>query len=235
MVRAGLTCDPRSVRGRASTLGLAVLLWFGALLLPACAGNRAYLDWRPGLSEIDFEGKFEISLDEYQGFTDEAAANLRFDRIRGGGLAEAGAAMAAVGEGLAASPSLDPRGYAIAELSGDGSVTLTGARGQLHTGTVEWFSSTPDRKRAALVSGTRLAVAVDGASTGIDLGSLLGAGLGGYHTMMLARGEELSVFVLPELGGAVTANATGYLFSFRYNPGAREPWAISVARVVVTV
>jgi hypothetical protein len=218
------------VRRRASTLALAAALAL-SLLAPACAGNRAHLDWRPGLSELDFEGKFEISLNEFQSFTDEAAANVSFDRIRGGAdLAEAGAAMAAIGETLA---NPDPRGYAIIELPGDGSVTLIGDRGKTHGGAVDWFASSPDRRKAALLSGTRLAVAFNGASTGIDVGSLLGTSLGGYRLLMVERDGELTVFALPELGGAVSAHEPGYLFAFRHRAGGREPWEISVARVVI--
>ncbi|MFO7568042.1 MAG: hypothetical protein R6X02_35700 [Enhygromyxa sp.] len=219
------------MRRLALTLGLAVLL-----LAPACAGNRAYLDWRPGLSEIDFEGLFEISIDEYQTYADEAASNVSFERRTGPPSPEAAAAMAELGERIALSSNADPRGYAIAALGGDGSVTLTGDRGQAHTGSVDWFATSSDRRWAALLTGTKLAVAVDGASTGIDVGSLLGAGrVGGYKLIMLPRDGELSVFALPELGGSVSANEPGYLFSFRYQPGAREAWDISVARVVITI
>ncbi|HVI04401.1 MAG TPA: hypothetical protein VM869_37195, partial [Enhygromyxa sp.] len=63
----------------------------------------------------------------------------------------------------------------------------------------------------------------------------IGNELAGHRVMMLVRDGELTVFALPELGGAVTANEPGYLFSFRHQPGAREPWQISVARVVVVM
>ena len=212
------------------------------MLAPGCAGNRAYVDWRPGLSEIDFEGAFEVSIADYQGFADEAAANLSFDRSKGPPSPEAAAAMAELGETLARSPNPDPRGYAITALSGDGSVTLTGDP----PSTVDWFATSPDRRWTALLSDTKLAVAVDGASTGIELGSLLGLGGGlsggvggglggGYQFMMLPRDGELTVFALPELGGSVAVNEPGYLVSFRYQAGSREPWDISVARVVIAL
>ncbi len=228
MVIAGAACHCRSVRHRAVLLAF-VLALFGS----ACAGNRAYLDWRPGLSELDFEGLFEISFDEFDEFAEEAAANASFDRFHGVAEADASAQMAELGEALAGSADLDPRGYAIETLGGDGNVSLTGDRGRTYSGAVDWFAITPDRRHAALISGTKLAVAIDGASTGIDIASLVAGSLGGYQVMMLMRDDELSVFTLPELGGVVTANEPGYLFSFRHHPGARQPWDVSVARVLV--
>ncbi len=217
------------MRLRALHLVVLALALFGS----ACAGNQAYLDWRPGLTELDFEGLYEISLDEFDGFAREAEANAVFDRTRGPAQADAGARMAALGEAVAAAASPDPRGFAIASLTGDGSVELTDERGAAQRGAVDWLAITPDGRHAALVSGTKLAVAIDGASTGVELGSLLGASLGGTRLMMLVRDEELTVFALPELGGAVSANEPGYLLSFRSRPGAREPWEIGVARVII--
>lgn len=205
------------------------------MVVSACAGSRAYLDWRPGLTEVDFDGLYEISLDELDGFAVEAAANASFDRFRGEARADASTVMAELGEVLAATADADPRGYAILELDGDGRVSLAGDRKQTYSGSVDWFAITPDRKYAALLSESKLAVAIDGASTGIELGSLIGSGLAGYRVMMLVRDAELTLFALPELGGVVAANEAGYLFAFRHQPGAREPWQISVARVVVVM
>jgi hypothetical protein len=231
MVSECAPCHRRLVRRCASTLALAI-----ALFVSACAGNRAYLDWRPGLTEIDFDGLYEISLDELETFADESADNLVFDRYRGEARADASDVMAKLGEGLAGNNvDVDPRGYAIVELGGDGRVSLTGDRGQAYSGAVDWLAVTPDRQHAALLSETKLAVVIGGASTGIELGSLLGSGLGGHRMMMLVRDGEMTVFALPELGGAVTANEPGYLFAFRHQPGGREPWQISVARVVVVM
>jgi hypothetical protein len=202
-------------------------------LSSACAGNRAHVDWRPGLTAMSFEGIYEIPLAEYEAFADEAATNVTFDRYRSEAQPGVSEAMTSLGERLAGSPDADPRGYAISTLGGDGVVTFLGA--PQTTGPVDWFSMTPDFRWAAIVSKTKLAVATQQASTGIDVGSLLGAGLGGYQFMMVARDDELTVFALPEIGGAVTAHEPGYLFSFRYRPDSRAPWAISVARVSVTL
>jgi hypothetical protein len=143
--------------------------------------------------------------------------------------------MAELGELLAATADPDPRGYAIVELGGDGRVSLKGDRDSTYSGAVDWFAVTPDRRHAALLSESKLAVVIDGASTGIELGSLLGAGAGGYQMMMIVRDEELTVFAMPELGGVVTANDPGYLFAFIHDPGSRSPWQVSVARVAVSM
>ena len=199
-----------------------------ALGASGCAGNRAYLDWRPGLSEIDFDGLFEISLAELDGFAAEASANLSGGGERG---------RAELGEALAGSRSLDPRGYGVIELAADGQIVLQGDRGGHYTGTVDWFALTPDRQHLALLSGSKLAVVGGGASTGIDVGSLIGgaAASSGYALSLVVRDGELTVFALPQFGGVVAANEPGYLFAFRHQPGAREPWDVSVARVVVTL
>jgi hypothetical protein len=230
MVSACAPCHRRPVRRCAS-----ILVFVAALFMSGCGGNRAYLDWRPGLTELDFDGLYEISFDELEAFAEEAAGNATFDRFRGEARPDASQRMAKLGEVLAATADADPRGYAILELGGDGSVSLIGDRGNTYTGTVDWFAVTPDQRHAALLSETKLAVAIDGASTGIELGSLLGTGVAGQRMMMLVRDDELTVFALPELGGAVTANEPGYLFSFRHRPGAADPWEVSVARVVVVM
>ncbi|MFO7564357.1 MAG: hypothetical protein R6X02_17045 [Enhygromyxa sp.] len=216
---------------RSRPILILALSWF----CWACAGNQAYLDWRPGLTELDFEGLYEISLDEFDRFAAEAAANASFDRFHGESRADASAAMAELGEELAGREGADPRGHAIVELGGDGRVSLTAERGRLVSGTVDWFAITPDRRHAALLTKTKLAVAIDGASTGIDVGSLTGTGLAGHRIMMIVRDSELTVFALPEFGGVVSANEPGYLFAFRHHPGKREPWEISVARVVIVM
>ncbi|HVI02279.1 MAG TPA: hypothetical protein VM869_26380, partial [Enhygromyxa sp.] len=154
---------------RASVLLVAV--W---LFVAACAGNRAYLDWRPGLTELDFDGVYEISLDEFDGFAAEAADNASFDRFRGEARSDASTTMASLGEALAAAGDADPRGRAILELGGDGRVRLSGDRGQSYTGSVDWFAITPDREYAALLSESTLAVAIGGATTGIEIGTLIG-------------------------------------------------------------
>src|SRR5690606_9339458 len=176
-----------------------------------------------------------ISLDEFETFSAEAADNIGFDRYHGESDPEASAAMAELGEELAATGDPDPRGYAILELGGDGRVGMIGARGQTLSGTVDWFAITPDRRHAALLSKATLAVVIDGASTGIDLGSLIGSALAGHHVTMIVRDQELTVFVLPELGGVVTANEPGYLFALRHQPGKREAWSVSVARVIIAM
>lgn len=204
------------------------------MLGSACAGNRAYLDWRPGLSEIDFEGLFELSVAEFDGYSTDAEANASFDRHHGDAKPEASAAMAEVGASLVQAGS-DPRGYAIVELEADGTVSMLGDRGRRYDGAVDWFAVTPDHHAAALLSGTKLGVVIDGASTGIDIASLVGGSLGGYRVMMIMHDAELTVFTLPELGGVVTADEPGFLFSFRRQDDPREPWAISVARVTIKI
>jgi hypothetical protein len=228
MVISSAACHRRPVRRSVALLVLLISL-FGS----ACAGNRAYLEWRPGLSELDFDGLYEISLEEFETFAEEAGNNASFDRYHNDSEPDASAAMSSLGELVAKTADADPRGYAIVELGGDGRVSLTGDRGQTYSGTVDWFAITPDHRHAALLSGTKLAVAMDGATTGIELGSLIGGGLEGYRVMMLVRDDEMTVFTLPELGGMVSANEPGYLFTFRHQPG--KTWQVSVARVVVSL
>jgi hypothetical protein len=213
----------RPVRRHASILALVSLLLAS---LPACAGSRAYLDWRPGLSEIDFDGLFEIPLDEFDQLSAEAGANTIV-------VGESGRAK--LGEALATTTTTDSRGYGVLELASDGRVTLQGDRGRDYVGAIDWAAVSPDRRHVALLSGTKLAVVIDGASTGIDVGALIGASAStsGYAMSMVVRDTELTVFALPQLGGVIRANQPGYLFEFRHLPGAREPWQVSVARVAV--
>jgi hypothetical protein len=214
---------------RPYTLALVLLLGWSL----GCGGSQAYIDWRPGLRAVDFDGSFEIALDEYERFADEAEPHTLFDRLHGDARPEAAPAMAELGERLAGSP-VDPRGYAIVGLGGDGKVRFLDDREREVEGTVDWYATTPDRQWAALLSGDKLAVAIGQASAGVDLGSLLG-GADGHHFMMLVDGDELTVFALPEIGGAVAANETGFVLSFRHQTGGREPWDITVARVSISM
>jgi hypothetical protein len=219
------------VRRRARSCILALGLLFTSSL--GCGGSQAYVDWRPGLSANDFDGSFEIPLDEYDRFADEAEPHTLFDRRRGDAKPEASAVMAELGQFLSGG-RVDPRGYAIVELDGDGKVSLLDDRERQLDGPVDWFAITPDRYWAALLSGDKLAVVIGQASAGVDLGSLLG-GADGHHFMMLVDGDELTVFALPEFGNAVAANETGFVLSFRHQAGAREPWDITVARVAIAM
>ncbi|KIG12122.1 hypothetical protein DB30_01886 [Enhygromyxa salina] len=200
-----------------------------------CAGTQAYVEWRPGLSPMDFDGTFEISLDEFDGYVDRAQGNTLFDRFHGESKSSAAQAMAELGSRTSVTPVVDPRGYSIVSLTQDANVGLQGEGGKLVTGPVDWFATTPDRSAAALLSGTKLAVSIGSASAGVDIGSLLGTGLGGYRFMLLVDDAELSVFALPEMGGVVSAYDPGFLFSFRHLPGARERWDITVARVSISM
>ena len=238
MAKRRRACDrakvSRSLRFARSCapLGLSLSL----LLTLACApAHQAYIEWRPGLSAIDFDGTFELSLDEFTRFDDEAEGYARFDRRRGTSSADAAELMAALGQRVAATPVVDARGYALVSLEGDGGVVLRGSGDQNYSGQVDWFALSPDARHAAFTSGSKLAVVVDGASAGVELGSLLGGRLDGHHLMMNVGEGELTVFALPEIGGAVTAYETGFLVSFRHQPGARERWDITVARVSITM
>lgn len=229
--RRGRTCHRRPVRRRARSGILALgLLLAGSL---GCGGSQAYVDWRPGLSEVDFDGSFEIPLDEYERFADQAEPHTLFDRRRGDAKPEAASVMAELGQFLSGG-GVDPRGYAIVELGGDGKVRLLDDRDRHIDGPVDWFAITPDRDWAALLSKDKLAVVIGQASAGVDLGSLLG-GAERHHFMMLVDDDELTVFALPEIGNAVAANATGFVLSFRHRAGAREPWDITVARVAIAM
>ena len=220
-------------------MSFAALLRVGALACAlalaslGCAGSQAYVDWRPGLRAMDFDGAFEIPLDEYEALADEGEPNTLFDRYRGESKPEASAAMGEVGARLAEGV-VDPRGYSMLRLGGDGQLGLRGAGDRELSGAVEWFAATPSREFVAALSGTKLAVAIGPASAGVDLDSLLEAGAGGYaYMMVIVDGAELSVFALPAIGGVVNANEPGYLLSFRHQAGAREPWDITVARVAI--
>ena len=214
-----------------------VCLAIGACLslgLACSPVHQAYIEWRPGLSPAEFDGTFELSLDEYQRFDDESQGYLRFDRMRGVSTADAAERMGALGQSLASAPALDPQGMALLELGSDGRVALRDGPGS-YGGQVDWFASDASTRHAALFSGTKLSVVIDGASAGLDAAPLLGMDLAAHHLMMSVSEGELSVFALPQIGGAIAANEPGFLFSFRHQPGAREPWDITVARVSVSM
>jgi hypothetical protein len=222
--------------------GAHAAAWHRALLLAlglscsivlGCGGAQAYIDWRPGLRAADFDGSFEFTLDEYDRFADQAEPHTRFDRLDGHAESDAAPVMAEIGERLAAG-GVDRIGYAVIGLGGDGKLKLLDDRSREIEGEVDWFAVTPDRQWAALLSGDKLAVVIGAASAGVDVGTLLG-GAQGHHFMMLVEGDELTVFVLPEIGGAVAANETGFVFSFRHRADAREPWDITVARVAIAM
>lgn len=205
------------------------------LLTPlGCANNLAHLDWRPGLSAIDFNGLYELGFDEYREFRERGADNLLFDRWHGVSEPEASSAMQAIGERLSTSAISTPQELAIVELSSAGRVGFVDAHGKASQAEVEWFAATPDRKHAALLAGPTLAVVIDRASIAIDAGSLLGSGLDGWQFTMLVAGDELTLFALPELGGVVASDEPGYVFEFSVAPQASKPWQISVGRVSVS-
>lgn len=199
----------------------------------ACAGNQAYLEWRPGMTEIAFDGLFEIPLAEFEGFAAAAEPNTVLDRAHGRTRPDAAATLTELAGLIQATSDADPRGLAILSLDAEGNVGLAAGQGRTEPGTVDWLAVTPDRQHAALLSGTKLAVAIAGATTGIDVGTLIGNSIDRQQMLMLVREDEMTVFVLPELGGVVSANQPGYLFEFEHHPGAREPWSVSVARVAV--
>lgn len=213
------------------SVALGFCLAFGLGCSPV---HQAYLDWRPGLSPTEFDGTFELSLDEYQRFDDEGQVYLRFDRMRGVSKADASERMGGIGQSLASAPALDPRGMALLSLGSDGRVVLRDGQGS-YEGQVDWFASDEGTRHAALFSGTKLSVFIEGASAGLDAAALLGTDLAAHHLMMSVSEEELTVFALPQLGGAIAANEPGFLFSFRHQPGAREAWDITVARVSVSM
>lgn len=215
---------------RRSILALALFV------LPslACASNQGHLEWRPGLSTLDFnDGAYEFGFAEYREFVERGRANLLFDRWHGVGEPEASAAMQTIGERLKASAMSTPQELAIVDLSSAGRVDFVDARGKQSQAEIEWFAATPEREHAALLAGTTLGVVIDRASIGIDIGSLLGAGLADWQFTMLVIGDELTVFAMPELGGVVVPDEPGYVFEFTVAPGASKPWQISVARVSV--
>ena len=146
---------------------------------------------------------------------------------------EAAPAMQAIRERLAGSP--DPaQDLRLVELSSAGLLRWVDERGKPAEAEVEWFAATPDRKHAAMLAGTTLAVVIDRAAIGIDAGSLLGTSMGGWQLTMLVAGDEVTVFALPELGGAVMPDEPGYVLEFNVAPQASKPWQISVGRVSVS-
>jgi hypothetical protein len=215
---------------RPSGLLLSLLLAFANT---ACAGTQAYVEWRPGLSEIAFDGLFEIPLDEFESFAEKAEPNTILDRARSFEQPTAAQTLKLLSAQIRSAADPDLRGLAIVALDEAGNVSLASGQGRTTDGTVDWLAVSQDHRYAALLSETRLAVAIDGATTGIDIGSLIGSSVDGYQVLMLVRETELTVFVLPALGGVVTANQPGYLFEFRHTPTAREPWAVSVARIAI--
>ncbi|MCA9698884.1 MAG: hypothetical protein KC431_15275, partial [Myxococcales bacterium] len=201
----------------------------------ACAGSQAHLEWRPGLSAGDFDGLFELSRDDYLGFSEQAEPNTVIDRRRGTAWADASVVMARIGASLDGSLA-DAHGHALVSLSETGAVGLSGGKdGGTISGEVDWLATINNGEVVALLSGNKLAVVHGGASTGIDLGSLLGSGAAGHRLMLLMKDGELTVFALPEIGGAIAANEPGYVFSFSYRPGTKQGWDISVARVTVSM
>jgi hypothetical protein len=215
---------------RRPILALALLV-----LLPlGCANNQAHLDWRPGLSAIDFNGLYELGFEEYREFVARGRDNLLFDRWHGVGEPDASVAMQAIGERLRASSMATPQELAIADLSSAGRVHFVDARGKQSEADVEWFAATPDRVHAVLLAETKLGVVIDRSAIAIDIGSLLGPELGGWQFTMLVAGDELTVFALPELGGTVAPGEPGYVLEFTVAPKASKPWQISVGRVSVS-
>lgn len=215
----------------ASVLRRASLLLLALTMSLACGGPRAYVDWRPGLSAIDFDGSFELGLDEYEGYAESSGPLTLLDRTRGLASDDASATMRELGDRVAAGVQ-DAYGYALVGLDADGKLELLDDRDLRIHGELEWLAVTPDHQWAALRSGTKLAVVIGQASAGVDLGTLLG-GDDGYRFSMLAESDELTVFALPEIGGVVSANEPGYLISFRHQAGARTAWDITVARVSI--
>jgi hypothetical protein len=218
---------------RRSILVLALLV-LPALACSGCSTNQAHLEWRPGLSAIDFNGAYEFEFAEYREFVEIGRANLLFDRWHGVGEPEAAPAMQAIGERLRASAMTTPQERAIVDLSSAGRVQFVDARGKQSQADVEWFAATPEREHAVLLAGTTLGVVIDRASIGIDIGSLLGSSLAGWQFTMLVVGDALTVFALPELGGVVAPDEPGYVFEFTVAPQASQPWQISVGRVSVS-
>ncbi|NVB41231.1 hypothetical protein G6O69_25555 [Pseudenhygromyxa sp. WMMC2535] len=216
-------------------LGLLAALLSGAATA-GCAGSSAYVDWRPGLTSNDFDGLFELSRGEYEDFAERAMPNTVVDRAHGESRSDAGERMAALGERVANSVSADPHGYPLVGLDGEGHVALLAGDRRVE-GEVDWLAITSggDTQAAAVLLGRRLAVVHGGASTGVDLGSLLGPGAAGYRFMLLLENGELTVFAMPEVGGAITAYEPGYVLTFVPRPGTKQGWEVSVARVSVTL
>ncbi|EDM78252.1 hypothetical protein PPSIR1_08706 [Plesiocystis pacifica SIR-1] len=224
-----------SRRAWSSLVFAACVALAGASSLTGCRTTQAYVDWRPGLSAADFDGIYEISRADYQGYADAAEPNTYYDRFRGESHEQFGAAVAELDARLTSErASPDTRGYAVMGLSPD-AVTLLEAGGEPRQAPIDWFAVTGDRDKALLVSGSKVMAVVGGASTGIDAGGVLGPGQGNYRFMLLDNEGELTLFALPELGGAITANEPGWVFAFVPTPGGKKAWDISVGRVTVAL
>ena len=231
-VRSSLRLAPLCLT--CTLLGLSLVAVGGLGCAPA---HQGYIEWRPGLSPSDFNGTFEITLDEYERFDSEGEGFAVLDRSRGQTRSDASAQLVALGESL--SPSVYDHSFALRGVSGEGQAVVAEAfeAESAPTTQIDWLARSAEGRHAALISGSTLAVVVDGASAAVDLGRLLGADAGdsGHHFVMNVSEDELTVFALPEIGGAVTAFETGYLVSFRFRPGAREAWDITVARISITM
>lgn len=228
-------CQSRAVRSKLGRVAVCVSL---VACLIGCAGGRAYLDWRPGLTASDFDGLFEIPADEYREHAERGAPNTLIDRAAGIQRPDTVEALAEIGGRLAgAAADPDGGGWAIVGLidsAGGYDVDLMGGNGPV-TGPLDWLATTADRHWVAVVSGSRLAVAIGPASTGIDVGGLLGPRASGFALTMVVEDQELTVFAIPELGGAIAANEPGYVFSFSHQVGRKQAWEVSVARVTVAM
>lgn len=218
------------MRPRIRSLALACLAT--ALLAGACASNQAYVEWRPGLSTIDFNGLYEFGFDEYREHREAGAPNLLFDRFHGISEADASSAMAELGVRVQGSSAAQAQTFALAGLSSGGRATFVDTAGKARELELDYFATTPDRRHAALASGSLLAVVIDRASIGVELGSLLGPDLGGWQlTTIATSASEVTVFVLPELGGAVAPDEPGYVLEFGL--GSKGRWQIGVGRIGV--
>lgn len=220
------------MRPRIRSLALACLAT--ALLAGACASNQAYVEWRPGLSAIDFSGLYEFGFDEYREHREAGAPNLLFDRFHGVNESDASSAMAELGARLQDSSALRAQTFALAGLSSGGRATFVDTAGKARELELDYFAATPDRRQAAMVAGSLLAVVVGEASIGVELGSLLGPSLSGWQLTTIASSpSEVTVFVLPELGGSVAPDEPGYVLEFGL--GSKEGrWQIGVGRIGVT-
>ncbi len=225
------------MRSRLRSRALACLV-AATLLTGACASNQAYVEWRPGLSTIDFNGLYEFGFDEYREHREAGAPNLLFDRFHGISEADASRAMEDVGARVQGSSAVQAQTFALAGLSSGGRATFVDTAGHARELELDYFAATPDRRHAALASGSLLAVVIDRASIGIELGALLGPDLGGWQlTTIATSASEVTVFVLPELGGAVAPDEPGYVLEFGLGSGSGSKasrWQIGVGRIGVT-
>jgi len=233
---------PSSSSSRRPVFGLALTLMLAATSATVgCSGTRAYLDWRPGLHANDFDGLYELSRSDYDEFSERGEPNTVFDRPSGLADAQTGPMLEEIGLRMASEGAqADPKGYALVGarvVEGDPELSLLSGVDEPWTGPVDWLAVSSDHQWAAARSGSKLSVVVGAASTGIEMGSLLGKDAAGYHMIMLVEDGELTVFALPRFGAAldaaIAANEPGYVFGFRPQPGAREAWEVSVARVSV--